>query len=104
MLLLKLDHAPASGTLGEIFTINCRGLGPLRLIVENQGAAALTAAQVLLAGSEAATPEIFDTTTFATLAAAAIKSLVIPEPVEILALRVSGSTQLAVQVISPQKG
>lgn len=64
--------------------VDLAGRGPARLFVKNLGANALGAATVALGSPGIAYLVAIDTTTFATLASGAVKSLVIAAPVGLL--------------------
>jgi hypothetical protein len=90
-----------SGTLVQICLTDLRGIGPLRLYVQNSGSNALTAA-VVSGGPASGALASLDSTTFASLAGSNVLQLAIAAPVDWLkfAATCAGGTTLRVWVTS----
>jgi hypothetical protein len=84
-LAFDVSGLVVSGSDVQVLAKTMNAVGPCRLYVKNTGANALTAAKVQL-GPDADNLYDFDTTTFASLAAGAMLSLVLAAPVSALKL------------------
>jgi len=103
MIAFSLESLAVSGAPGvRAFTKDLRGIGPVRIVVRNTGANALTAAAVKL-GPTSTDLYDADSVTFASVAAGASAGVAIPAPVGVLALQLTsaGGTTVNVSVETP---
>lgn len=98
-LALKVDGIAVSGVDVQAAAIHLRGASAARVLIRNN-AGVMSGARVLIKDAPDSVGATIDSTTFASLAEEASKTLRVDGPIEWLELRVDGDVEIDVSILT----